>query len=253
MSEPHEERDPELRRGLQAWFARPPGCYVAQAEAARARRLLGRLFGRHAVQIGALGGEDLLGSSRAPCTTLVDLGDDLGAARARVRARARALPLDSDSVDVALLAHVLEFEPHPADALREAFRVLVPEGHLLICGFNPLSLLGLARLAAWPHHAPPWCGHFLGLARLRDWLDVLGFTVVAVYGAHRGPPLRSARLARLAARLDAGLDGALLAGTYVVLARKRVITLTPLRVRWRPKPRAAAVGLAGGAAACSGE
>ncbi len=51
-----------------------------------------------------------------------------------------------DSIDLVFLPHTLEFSADPHQVLRETERVLIPEGRVIILGFNPLSSLGLWRL-----------------------------------------------------------------------------------------------------------
>ncbi len=51
-----------------------------------------------------------------------------------------------------MLPHVLEFAAEPHRILREVERVLVPEGQVVIAGFNPLSLWGAS--APCPAAAP---------------------------------------------------------------------------------------------------
>lgn len=50
------------------------------------------------------------------------------------------------SVDVCLLAHTLPWCTDPHRLLREADRVLIDDGWLVISGFNPISLMGLRKL-----------------------------------------------------------------------------------------------------------
>ena len=64
---------------------------------------------------------------------------------ADIRARPTQLPIVSDSIDAVLLPHILEFATDPYAIVREADRVLVGEGRLLVLGFRPWSLWGLAR------------------------------------------------------------------------------------------------------------
>ena len=52
------------------------------------------------------------------------------------------LPFASHSLDLVVLPHVLEFSTDPHQVLREVERVLIPEGQVIICGFNPTSLWG---------------------------------------------------------------------------------------------------------------
>jgi len=79
-----------------------------------------------------------------------------------------ALPLATGSIDLLALPHVLEFNSHPHRILREAARVLMPEGQIVISGFNPLSLWGLKRSLGPRRPEYPWCGRFIGLLRLKD-------------------------------------------------------------------------------------
>ena len=56
-----------------------------------------------------------------------------------------ALPFDSASLDLVVLPHALELARDPHLALREVERVLVPEGRVVIVGFNPASLWGVRQ------------------------------------------------------------------------------------------------------------
>ena len=109
-----------------------------------------------------------------------------------------ALPFDSASLDLVVLPHALELARDPHLALREVERVLVPEGRVVIVGFNPTSLWGLRQhLGRWRKRlAPksqrglflPSAGEFLRYRRLRDWLRLLSFEVEAGrFGCYRMP------------------------------------------------------------------
>jgi SAM-dependent methyltransferase len=109
-----------------------------------------------------------------------------------------ALPFDSQSLDLVVLPHALELARDPHLALREVERVLVPEGRVVIVGFNPASLWGLRqrlgrlrrRLASGaPQHLYlPSAGEFIGYRRLRDWLRLLSFEVEAGrFGCYKPP------------------------------------------------------------------
>ena len=158
-----------------------------------------------------------------------------------------SLPVESDSVDVVLLPHVLEFEPDPHAALREAFRILVPEGYLLISVFNPWSLMGMWRLWGARSGSPPWQGQFLGAIRIKDWLALLGFDVLSSEPCFFRPPLRRERLLQRLACMEAFGKRAFpyLAGANVLVAKKRISTLTPIRPAWKLRRKLAGVGLAG--------
>ncbi len=56
------------------------------------------------------------------------------------------LPFEAQSVDLLVMPHTLEFTSDPHRLLSEAERVLMPEGQLIILGFNSLAV-GRAAIA----------------------------------------------------------------------------------------------------------
>jgi len=146
------------------------------------------------------------------------------------------LPIISDSVDAALLPHTLEFAADPYAIVREVDRVLVGEGQLLVLGFQPWSLWGMR--ARWSRSGfPPGMRRVLSERRLREWLELLGYQVVAersyLYCSPWSKGLsRGEGTGRILRR---GLTP-FPASAYLLKARKRVYTLTPIRPRFREKP-----------------
>ncbi len=237
MAGPDSLTTAEKRRRLRAWFRGMPGRMLRAEARKHLDQLLPGLFGYHLVQVGSVGDDaELQLTSRVNHRVLQDCQSDGDAGQPGLLARADALPYAESSVDVLLLPHVLEFEQAPHEVLREAWRVLVPEGHVLVVGFNPWSLWGLSRLLH-RRRGTPWGGRFFAQTRIRDWLALLGFQVVALHHFGFRPPLRSEALLRRLAWLER--VGARwwppLGGGYVLVARKRVRTLTPLRPRWRSR------------------
>ena len=55
------------------------------------------------------------------------------------------LPFATDSLDALVLCHSLDSSSVPHQTLRECQRVLVPNGHLFVISFNPLSIRGVVR------------------------------------------------------------------------------------------------------------
>lgn len=243
----HGETGGAMREGLHEWLSRPPGKFLAELEQARMNEVLPDLFGYHLLQMGHLGEVDLLSQSRILHRSIIDIDfSGIPAPYPQFRGIASALPVESDSVDVVLLPHVLEFDPQRHETLRESYRVLVPEGHLLICGFNPRSLMGIWRIARHRRGLAPWQGHFLGVGRLKDWLALLGFDVMQVTPCFINS---SSKNQRWLERLDAfwrfgNRTGPVFSGAYVMVARKRVTRMTPIKTRWRPERRLVGVGLA---------
>ena len=147
------------------------------------------------------------------------------------------LPFDTKSVSLVVLPHVLEFSDYPHQILREVDRVLVPEGHLVILGFNPLSLWGL--VSVFRRNRMPWNGRFSTLARIKDWLQLLNFELMAGKMIYHRPPVQSERIRGRLGFLENAGDRwwPLGAAVYAVAARKREIGVTPLHPAWKRRSR----------------
>ena len=225
-----------LRRRLCAWFDTPLGRSVQAAEAHRLRAVWPQLYGTVAVQLGRIGRHDLLEGVIAPTRILLDVPDNNGVNHvAPVHGVADALPFETRSVDLVLLPHTLEFSPDPHQVLREVQRVLAPEGHVVILGFNPFSFWGLWRLFARRSGRIPWCGQFLHLARVKDWLALLEFEPTQGKMLYYRPPLVNARIRERFFFLEKTGDRwwPMAAGVYLLVAKKRVPGMTALRPVWK--------------------
>lgn len=214
---------------LSAWFAGPKGAYVLDWEQRQIDSAVEDTFGFNAVQIG-LPQIDFLRSNRIPLRICTD--EALGA---ELCCMPCALPLASQSVDLILLPHVLEFSDSPHQILREAERVLRPEGQIVIAGFNPLSLWGLKRMLRHRSGRYPWCGDFIGLLRLRDWLKLLGFELNGGRFGCYAPPFRSHQWLQRFAFMEQAGDRwwPIAGGIYVVRAVKRVHGMRLLTPCWK--------------------
>src|SRR5215212_5833022 len=134
---------------LQEWFATPLGQYLLEKEQAYLDDVTPDIFGFHALQLG-MPAVDLLRESRIAHRVRIAAAD-----KPDVYAQCHELPFATQSIDLALLPHVLEFAAEPHEILREIDRVMMPEGRLIIIGFNPWSLWGL-RSSAFARDALPW-------------------------------------------------------------------------------------------------
>jgi SAM-dependent methyltransferase len=228
--------DPLAR--LEDWYLTPLGKELLVEENDCLDRLLRDTFGYYLVQVGVVGQfQEAVAGSRVHNRILVPgscrppraLGPQLIAIPSQ-------LPLATDSVDVILLPHVLEFSGDGRQVLREAERVLIPEGRVVIMGFNALSLWGGWRLLHGGKGRMPWCGHFLTPFRISDWLSLLGFQVEIQEMLMFRPPWRRALLQQLSFVDSLGRRyWPLLAGVYAIRAVKRVSTLMPLRPSWKTR------------------
>ncbi len=228
--------------GLQHWYRKPLGRLFGAAETRLLAEILPRLFGYHLVALGVPTATDLLATSPIAHRCRLDAISPPAGSSVDLLADPACLPLASDSIDVVVAPHVLEFVAEPHAVLREIDRVLIPEGHAVILGFNPFSLWGVRRLLHARSRTAPWDARLLSARRVRDWLTLLGFDTLAVrYYCYRLPWTRTLHRLTLLERLGPKYWPAG-GGGYVLLARKRVSTLTPIKPSWRPVQNELAAG-----------
>jgi hypothetical protein len=122
--------------------------------------------------------------------------------------------------------------------VREADRVLAGEGQLVILGFKPFSLWGF-RSRAISRGYPPGLKRMLGSGRIADWLELLGYDVTLTRKYLFTPPWSASapRPGVPSALLRRGWIKPWPAGAYLIKARKRVYTLTPVRPKARERPQ----------------
>ena len=253
--------------GLRDWLKTPAGCYVLQWEQSHLDVAVADLFGFHALQLGmpeldalranrmphrwlatdraggAAGGATGERATAAAASMHVSAADSADSADTAVAPRPTAialhcdfdaLPFDSGSLDLVVLPHALELARDPHLALREVERVLVPEGRVVVVGFNPSSLWGLRQwLGHWrrrlsrrprPGLFLPSAGEFMRYRRLRDWLRLLSFEVEdGRFGCYR-PPVGSQKWLSRFAWMDGAGDRwwPVFGAVYFVVAVKRV-------------------------------
>jgi len=263
---------------IDPWLESPAGRYVLSWEQAQLDHVVSDVFGFHAVQLGwplvqalrcnRMPHRWLLTDRHhadpvAPVLPIMAAGEPaepvVQAVPLSVLAEYEALPFPSNSLDLVVLPHTLELAEDPHQTLREVERVLMPEGRVIVTGFNPASLWGLQLRREQLGKRLGWRGgdtlsslpvlpedaELLGWRRLRDWLRLLGFEVEGgSYGCYR-PPLRSQTwLDRWDWTETAGRRWwPVLGGMYLMVATKRVrgMRLVGKLKRARPAPAAPAV------------
>jgi SAM-dependent methyltransferase len=214
---------------LQEWLATPLGQYLLEKERAYLDDVTPDIFGFHALQLG-MPEVDLLRESR-----IAHRGRIAAAEHPDVYAKCHELPLATHSIDLVLLPHVLEFAAEPHAVLREVDRVMMPEGRLVITGFNPWSLWGLRSALGFSRNEYPWNGRFVSLLRVKDWLALLGFDVNAGRLVGYAPPFDNARLRRRFGFMEPAGDRwwAVGGAVYMLQAIKRVRGMRLLTPAWQ--------------------
>ncbi|MDH5691800.1 MAG: methyltransferase domain-containing protein [Gammaproteobacteria bacterium] len=235
----------DVRRSLREWYGYGVGEAVAEEERAQLGEALTTLFGYHLVQLGHINDCEHLSSSYIRHQVVLDLDLEHTDLKTQCYSEPGDLPIATDSVDVVILPHVLEFHADPHRVLREVDRVLVPEGHVVILGFNPWSIWGAFRSVLRFKKEVPWCCASISPFRMKDWLSLLGFDTEHVHTFFFKPPIGNRKFLAKLSLFDRVGERAWPAfgSVYLFVARKRVSTLTPIRPRWRAKKRVLNPGL----------
>jgi SAM-dependent methyltransferase len=213
------------------WQQFNQGPALADAIASKLEPWWQRIFGYYLLKVGDLSCQ--LDTSACKIRHQINVGHY--GANLMLQAEADALPFAEHSVDAVLLSHCLEFTPDPHHVVREAQRVLRSDGYLLLTGVNPFSLVGVLKY--WPllQQRYPWQGRFFSASRIKDWLHLVGFEVLSEQRF-----FCSAMLAREyrqgSARIWAEQYLSYFASSYLIVARKRELPLTPIRPKWQLNP-----------------
>jgi SAM-dependent methyltransferase len=254
---------------LGQWLRTPPGRYLLLWEQDRMDRAVADAFGYHALQLG-LPELEALRANRMPHrwvatdslvvpepVELPPAAEDLMTtvapeARIALHCEFDALPFASQSIDLVVLPHALELARDPHLTLSEVERVLVPEGRVMILGFNPASLWGLRQRMGQggmrvgiDHRRElflPRAGEFLGYRRVRDWLRLLSFEVEAGrFGCWR-PPFRAQKWLDRTAWMERVGERwwPVLGAVYFIVAVKRVRGMRLVGLARREARKAAA-------------
>ncbi len=165
------------------------------------------IFGYHALQLGASSLETLANSRIAHRWVAADSTFD---ANATFFANASALPFFESTLDLVTLPFTLDAHSDPDAVLDEVARVLVPEGRAVFVGFHKLSFWGIS--------------HMLGAKRLPEGIQIYGKTRLLDSLAELGLVVDSVESSQSPGH----------GGLYFLVARKRVMTVKPIRRKaWR--------------------
>lgn len=178
----------------EVWYKTSSGTLLLETEKKKLEQVLPTLYGYYLVQVAPVEFRSCIDSS---------LILNRFNTHSHLIARDDALPILSDSIDVVVLTHTLEIPPplggHPHQILREAYRVLIPGGHIVITGINPFSYWGCKLLMS------DFQTKLVSLGKLKDWLSLLNFELVQSF---------------------------VQAPLYIVVATKSIAPLTLIKPAW---------------------
>lgn len=233
------------------WLETGTGTALLREESRQVAGAFENIFGDQFLQIGAWGDPSLfrryartrryavVAARRGPGVDFVSAPEDLAVA--------------TDSIDAVFLPHVLESTEDPHAVLREVDRILRPDGHVVISGFNAWGWWGVRHYLSG-RRFPVGARRLVSEYRLRDWLHLLDYFVEPARFHHIAAPIYR----RFGAADPPADDGAghaspdgrewrdspprfrrwnPLASSYLLIARKEVFTVTPIRPVFRRRPQ----------------
>lgn len=195
--------------------------------------MLAKHFGKHALLIGVPHQAILLTTTPQPMHTILSPWPHRDQKALYVEADFKELPIFSGSIDLVILPHTLEFVDNPRQLLAEACRIVKPEGLIVICGFNPISAWGAQKkLTKSP---TKWSGGYIHPNTVKAWLRLVDFKMEQQSFLMYRPPMRHHGLyTKLAFLEQIGQKiFPFLGGVYILVARAKVIPLTPIKLQWK--------------------
>lgn len=222
-------------RNLQHWnqwlHQQFLGSAVMDAENKILARLLGKHFGKHALLIGVPQQFSLLESTKIPCHTLISPFLAHERQPGFIEGDLHEVPIMTGSIDLVVLPHTLEYVDNPRQLIHEATRIVKPEGLIVTMGFNPYSLWGLRKI--FSRREVPWASSFLYANQVRSWLRLAEFDIEKQSTYLFRPPFNSKSIFDKLEFLEyVGNLFHYFGGIYCIIARAKVIPLTPIRMKW---------------------
>lgn len=176
-----------------------PGILLKEWEKERFDALVSDAFGFDALQVGGIE-IDALEANRIPNKwrlfekTPLEMECTEGSF---VQGLSEELPFDSDSMDLVVLPHTIDMSREPQKVLREAVRVLRPEGRIVCASFNSMGawwmkqkFVALGLPPYLPSQVVP-----VPLHQMKDWMQLLGLEIDSGFFGVYQPAFR--RLSRL--------------------------------------------------------
>lgn len=141
----------------------------------------------------------------------------------------RFMPFASNSIDLIVCPHTLEITTHYHHFLQECYRVLIPNGKIIITGFNPKSLLATFGKSAILKQI-----NYINIGTLQQQLNTLNFQICSGKFFNYLPPLNNDSHLSNFAFLDKIGDRwfPTFANCYIIIAAKELITPTNIQPKY---------------------
>lgn len=225
----------EQQFSLNEWYKKPLGQYILMRERLELERSLALFSGSIGLEIGSTNQISSLETKFLHKIRITGFPSTDNSSSSLVCSSYTKLPFRNESIDLVLLPHTLETEELEAKAiLAEAWRVLLPQGHLAILNFNPWSLWGLFQSLPSKRQFLPRCNHLYSMQKIRGWLSnqeteiTLARSFCYYLPADEKINFNKEPILEKIGPLLLPYAG----NVYLIIAKKQSIPVTPLRNTW---------------------
>jgi len=210
------------------WLDTDMGKVLLAVESQKIEQLLPGRYFKNVVQFG-MPAYSIMDNVTAKSRSTVDFSTRRGA-NVSVVSDFKSLPFGAHSVDLAILPHSLDYVENPHNFLRELTQIMVPDGTVLLTGFQPFSLWGISKVMHVLRPKSPWAGRFLTTGRVQDWLSLMGYRIQAGGMTMYRPPIARGEVFRKLEFLESAGDRwwPMLGAVYVIVARLETIGVVPV-------------------------
>lgn len=231
------DRKPRYPR---AWQELPAGDDLKYIVESALEDISRKMFGYHLMKLGDLSCQ--VDMPHCPIKHIINVTDQ-EKTTSGLAALSHELPFLENSIDAVLLAHELDFAQDPHQILREVDRVLMPNGYVAIVGFSPVSVAGFLKYLPVNPKQILHDARFFSSMRIKDWLHLLGFEVIEHHHLLFSELFFERRVNPLG-RWQVWCKKYLpiFSSMYLIVGKKRVLPLSLIKARWKPKPKFSAVG-----------
>ena len=211
------------------------GHALLETEEQQLSHLLKRHYGKHTVLVGVPHQYNLLNATKIPCQTLVSPLSIQSKQHGYIEGDFHELPLLTGSTDLVILPHTLEFMDNPRQLLSEACRIIKPEGLMVIIGFNPYRNWNLRKRNIHSKNHLSWKGNLIYSYKIKQWLQLVDFALEKQEFAFYRPFINHPQLFKKLNFLEpiGHICAPLFGNIYIIIARAKVIPLTPIRLKWK--------------------
>ena len=144
---------------------------------------------------------------------------------------ASSIPISKESIDLIICPHFIE-QGYNKEMFDEFFRIIIPEGHLIIISFNPYSFAGIKNFFSFSMR-PPWNSKFISMSLIQKQLKESGFSISEAKIINYQPLCSNDNYffnSNLESIGDRWLP--LFGNVFLIVAQKKVISLTPIKPKW---------------------